>query len=174
MLISKEFILCVIFTIFGTGTAVIPHIMMNTESKGEISESPHYFKKPHFISLLQFLGTSLVIFLFFIKTIAYKYDSNYPVSTHQSFWSFVLKVTSISVFEVVSTSLMFVSLTCMSLSMWQVLRGTVKIFDFLLMKMFYKKRTVAYQLCGVILTAIGMSAILVEYFISGAAQPEVW
>jgi drug/metabolite transporter (DMT)-like permease len=166
MRITKKFVLSVVFTLLGTSSAMIPHVMMQTMSHNSSSDEPHFFKKPHFISLLQFLGTALVIIVFFIKTCAYKYDSNYSVSTHQRFWSFVLKVSVISVFEVVSTSLMFMSLTNMPISTWQILRGTIQIFDFVLMKLFYKKRVAAYQLCGIIITAVGIMAVSIEFIIS--------
>ena len=166
--LANEYFLYSIFTLIGVGLVFIPHIMMNISSYGTDKSNLREFRKPHFISFLQFSGQAFVIIVYFIKSCLYKYSFQQVVATHHSFWSFVLKLIAISLFEIISTTLMYMSLPYMEIGTWQMLRGSMLLFNYILHKIFYKKRTASFQNTGVAICFIGVILVSSEYIVSSS------
>ena len=166
--LADEYFLYSIFTIIGVCLVFLPHIMMNISSIGTDQNIKQVFQKPHFISFLQFSGQAFVIIVYFIKSCLYKYSFQQVVSTHHSFWSFFLKLSAISLFDIISTTLMYLSLAHMEIGTWQMLRGSMILFDYILYKIFYRKRTSSYQNAGIAICFIGILLVSSEYLISSS------
>eukprot|EP01107_Rhizomastix_libera_P004547 TRINITY_DN175_c0_g1_i3.p1 TRINITY_DN175_c0_g1~~TRINITY_DN175_c0_g1_i3.p1 ORF type:complete len:373 (+),score=112.80 TRINITY_DN175_c0_g1_i3:29-1147(+) len=174
-IISKKAHFLTGMLVFGTATAVSMKMQLEMECTG-YGEQRHAFDKPFFQSIAMFLAMSLALPIQTVFDAKKKKDAQYkPLSDSiqdtdksEKPSASVLVVMIPCIFDLVGSTMMTFGLIYISVSVMQMLRGSMVIFSAIFTRIFLGKKVQQHQYYGIVLCLIA----LVMVGIAGAMIPQ--
>jgi len=150
--------------IFGTATSITMKIQLELECDGY--HHHHTFDKPFFQSLAMFLAMACVLPLSYLLQPKQKQGDNEEkpllsinTTTDEKKESNPLIVMLPCVFDLVASTMMTFGLIYISVSVFQMLRGSMIIFSAVFSRIFFKRKVPWYQMTAIALCVVALALV---------------
>lgn len=156
-------IVSMVLLVFSGGFATISlKFLYEQKAIGQSVISPHFFRKPWLTTDMMFIGMSLAIFYgIFVEKASFKI----PLKCY-------LIMLLITFFDMSASFILNYCLLSIHASVWQMLRGSVIFFSFLICTFILKRRAYSFMWVAISMILIAMSIIGVSAVISTGVANE--